>query len=905
MSLARWRYRIPFWLRRVFRARDMELDLDDELRDHIESQIVENLSAGMTPDAARRAAVVAFGGVERVKEDSRDVRRVSFADALASARHAIRSLRRGPAYTLASVATIALAVAAGSTVFTLVDTVLLRPLPYPDSDRLVGLWHTFPGIGLTLAGQSEGTYLSYRSGTQSFESIGAYGGGVATVEVPGSSRSPERMNISWVTASLFRTLEAHPIVGRLFTDSDEQGDAHLVAVLSERFWRTHFNGDPSVVGQRFHVDGISTEILGVLPASFAFPRSDVGVWVTFTIPRTPYLGSFYFRAVGRLRPGVTPRAAQAELQRILMNVPEKYPEQRAGVSTADALRKTHATVIVHRLRDDAIGSVGRNLWLVAGVVAMLGLVALSNVASLTLARVEARQRELAVRVTLGASRLRVWWNLASESVILSIAGGLLGTLLGLAMLTSLGRLGPTVMLDPIAGGDSQILVPRLDELHPNVTFALTALALTAAFCIVAASIGAWRLAAADVARLIREGGRSGSGSRATQRTRSVFVVADVALSIILLAGTGVLARSLMHLSAIRPGFDANDVLTFGTSAPPWIYRSGDEVRQFYRRALDAVKHVDGVETAGITTKLPLDGWWGALPVFAEDAGLATGVMPPLDGVSYTSGNYFATLRIPIIAGRSFADDAFDRDVADAVVSRDFSRLYWNDPNGARALGKRIRPDANGPWYTIVGVVEDVRDTALTAPPTRKAYFPGDGRNMSFVVRTRGSVPELTRSLERAIHSVDPSAPFSDVHPMTELVANAGLRIRFILLLLGLGAIATLTLGVVGLYGVIAYVVGFRSREIGIRIALGLQPSRAVGMIVRQGAVVIAMGAGAGFLAFMAFAKLLRAVAFEVSVVDVASLSIAVAVVTLVSTIATWAPARRAGRIDPAEALKSD
>lgn len=905
MSLARWRYGIPQWLRRIFRARDIERDLHDEIRDHIESQTAANIATGMRPDAARRAALVAFGGVERVKDESRDVRRISPFDAVTSLRHALRALHRAPAYTLASVATIALAVGTGSTVFTIVDTVLLRPLPYPESDRLVGLWHTFPGIGLTLAGQSEGTYLSYRAATQSFESIGAYGGGVATVEVPSSASSPERVNVSWVTASLFRTLRAHPIVGRLFTDSDEQGDAHLVGILSEQFWRTHYNADPTVVGRRLRVDGISTEILGVLPASFAFPRSDVGVWVTFTVPRTAYLGSFSFRAVGRLRPGVSPEAARAELQKILMRTPEAYPEQRAGVSTADAIRKTRATVVVHPLRDDAIGSVARNLWLVAGVVVMLGLVASSNMASLTLARVEARQRELAVRITLGASRLRVWWTLASESVAVSLAAGVIGTLLGLNALTLLARLGPTSMPDPIAGGDSQTIIPRLVEVHPNAVFALTTLALTMAFCIVSATISAWRLASADAARLVREGQRGGTGSRGTQRMRSVLVAADVALSLVLLASTGVLARSLIRLSAIQPGFDADNVLTFGTSAPPWIYGSGAQVRQFYRRALDAVRHVDGVESAAFITKLPLEGWWGALPVFAEDERLAAGAMPPLAGVSFTSGDYFATMRIPIVTGRSFIDREVDRGNDEVVVSRALSKLYWNDPSGARALGKRIRPDANGPWYTIVGVVGDVRDTALTSPPPAKVYFPGEGRNMFFAVRTRGAVPQLSRSLERAIHSVDPSAPFSDVHPMAELVSNAGIRLRFILLLLGVGTIATLTLGVVGLYGVIAYVVGFRAREIGIRIALGLQPNRAVAMIVRQGTVVVATGALVGVLAFGAFAKLLRAVALDVSVVDGASLFLAAAVVIGISMIATWAPARRAGRIDPAEALKSE
>ena len=831
------------------------------------------------------------------------MRSISLFEGFASLRHAIRALGRAPAYTLACVATIALAVGAGSTVFTLVDTVLLRPLRYPESDRLVGLWHSFPGIGLMLVGQSEGTYLSYRSATQSFESIGAYGGGVATVEVPRSSRSPERMNVSWVTASLLRTLKAHPIAGRLFEDSDERGDAHLVALLSEPFWRTHFNADPNVVGRTLRVDGIHTEILGVLPASFAFPRSDVGVWVTFTVPRIPYLGSFYFRAVGRLRPGVSPDAAKAELQRILMHVAERYPEQRAGVSTGEALRKAHAEVVVHRLRDDAIGSAARSLWLVAGVVALLGLVALGNVASLTLARVEARQRELAVRVTLGASRTRVWWNLASESVIVALTGGIVGALLGSSALTMLGRLGPTSMPDPIVGGDSQTLIPRLVEVHPDAGFLLTVLALTVAFCAVAVSIGAWRLASADAARLIREGGRAGTGSRSTQRTRSALVAANVALSLMLLAGTGVLARSLMRLTAIRPGFDPEDVLTFGTSAPPWIYGSGVRVRQFYRRALDAVQHVDGVQSAAFITKVPLEGWWGALPVFAEDARL-TG-MPPIVGVSYAGGEYFTTMRIPIVVGRSFLDQGFDRGNNEAVVSSAFSKLYWGDATGARAVGKRIRTDVNGPWYTIVGVAGDVRDTALTSPPPPKVYFPGEARNMFFAVRTRGAVPQLSRSLERAIHSIDPSAPFSDVHPMTELVSNAGIHLRFILLLLAVGATATLTLGVVGLYGVVAYVVGFRAREISIRIALGLQPNRAVAMIVRQVTVVVAVGAVVGLIAFIAFAKLLRAVAFDVNVVDVRSLSFATAVVIAISMMATWAPARRAGRIDPAEALKTD
>ena len=917
MRIEHWRYSVPLWLRGVFRRRDVERDIDDEIRDHIERQTARNVAAGMPFEEARRTALVAFGGVERVKDESRDARRLSIVDGVGQLRYAARSLWRVRSFALAGVTTIALAVGAGCAVLTVVRAVLLRPLPYPESDRLVGLWHTAPGIGMSILEQSSGTYLSYRKSAQSFESIGAYGGGIATVSYADPTLAPERVPVSWVTASLLQTLRVRPVVGRLFTDADEQGDAHLVTLLSEGFWRTRLGANPNVVGRTLRVDGINTQILGVLPASFAFPGSDVRLWVTFTIPPSQYLGSFNFRAIGRLRPGVSPAAAQRELQQILMRTPETYAEQRPGISTATTLAAARAAAIVHPMRDDAIGGVAPILWLVAATMGMLVLVAFGNVASLTLARVESRQRELAVRATLGASRARIWSSLATESAILSVVGGAAGVAIGLAALASLARLGPTVMPDPNVGGTGQIVLPRLNEIHPDATFAMTALALVATFCVLSTWIGAWRLATMDSARVLREGGRGSTTSRASQRLRSAFVAMEVALSLVLLSGSAVLGRSVLRLRAIEPGFDAANVITLWTSAPPWRYRTTIDISRFYRDALDAVRRIPGAERVGLASKLPLSGWWAASPLFAEGDTRPAGALPALIAGGSVGGDYFGAMGMPLVAGRSFDEAAVRRGAQEVIVTRGVARLYWNDSTGQRALGKRVRKDARDPWYTIVGVVGDVRDSALTAPATSAVYFPEETgpdstlvfprgvRDMAFVVRTRGPEASVVADIRRAIHALDPAVPVYDVATMTERVARAGRRMTVVLLLLGAGAVATLALGVVGLYGVITYVVSLRSREIGIRIAIGLAPERATRMLLEQGTTIVAVGAVIGVGAFLLFARLLTDLVFGVPAVDRAAVAAASFVVVAVAMLATWLPARRAASVDLMTALKAD
>ena len=377
-----------------------------------------------------------------------------------------RSLRRAPVFTFATVVTVALAVGVGSAVYTVLDAVLLRPLPYPHADRLVGLWHGFPGIGMSLVEQAPGTYWSYTH-AHAFASIGAYGQGMATVALAGPSATPERVPEAWVTPSLFQTLGTRPLMGRLFSAADDRAHAAPTAILSEQEWRGRWHADPNIVGRTIDIDGVATQIVGVLPATFAFPASNIAVWVPFVIPDNQYLGSFSFRAVGRLRAGVSLAAAQQELQQILAGVAKAYPEQRAGISTASALAATKAVVVLHPMRDDAIGSFARIRWLIAATVTVMALVAFSNVASLTLARAEARQREFAVRATLGASRTRVWWSLATESAVLSAVGGAAGMGIGLAVLAYLGHLGPTILPDPLLGGGGPVLIPASTRFIPT------------------------------------------------------------------------------------------------------------------------------------------------------------------------------------------------------------------------------------------------------------------------------------------------------------------------------------------------------------------------------------------------------------------------------------------------------
>jgi putative ABC transport system permease protein len=793
--------------------------------------------------------------------------------------------------------------------------VLLRPLPYPESERLVGLWHTAPGVGVPLLPQAPGTYVLYQN-AKSFESIGAYFDGESPIGHGSAPPVIERLPVAGVTASIFPTLRTRPLADRLFTETDELPGTQRVVVISERYWRTRLAATPSVIGTHITVDGLDREIVGVLPSTFAFPGSNIEIWAPIIIKPNGYLGLFGPRAIGRLRPGVTLDAAQRELQQILLRAPDTFAEQKPGLPTGPMLARTRAAAVVHPLRDDAIGGFAHILWIAATTIGVLVLVALSNLASLILARVESRQREFAVRSVLGASARRVWWSFLNEVLILAGIGGAIGLALGAAVLVVLPRTGATQLVDPRLADASRIVIPRLDEIHPGATLILSAIGITLLFLLAGATIGAGRLTTRDPGRTLREGGRAGTAGRTPQRLRAMFVAIEVALSLVLLSGSAMLGRSLQRLLRVDPGFNPAGAVTFWTSLRGTTYFDDLAIERFYHDAINRVARLPGVDIVGIVSKLPLENGPVLQLVTVEDAPPGSGAVGLPVAEAAASTDYFRAMGIPLVAGRSFDDANVRRGANEAVVGRSFAIRYWGDSTGTRALGRRIRAQASAPWYTVVGVVGDVRDTALTAAPMEVIYLPttlAEGttdifrvrHDMAFVLRTTRSAASLAAELRREIHAVDPSVPLLELQALSEEVSKSGRRLRFVLVLLGVGATMTLALGVVGLYGVIAYLVNLRSREIGIRIALGLTPSSATRMIVREGETVVAIGAVAGVIVFVAFARLLRSLTYGVSAVDGASLAIAIVIVIGVASLATWLPARRAARIDPAEALRNE
>ncbi|HVA57784.1 MAG TPA: ADOP family duplicated permease [Gemmatimonadaceae bacterium] len=820
-------------------------------------------------------------------------------------RDTVRALLRARTFSAAVVATVGLAVGAGCAVFGLVDHVLLRPLPYPNADRLVGLWHSFPGVGISLGGQSPGTYFAYRRSAKVFEDIGSYDASAVSVVYPDPRLSPERVRAGVVTASIFSMLGVRPLLGRTLDEADNARGAPPVVVISEGMWHDRFGGHADVLGKEIEVGGLNREIVGVLPATFAFPEPATQLWIPFgPDPQSAYLGSFVNNAIGRLRPGVTRAEAQRDLQRVLERIPQTYPEQRPGISTADLLRQARITAVVHWMRDDVIGGFDKVLWLVAATVALLVLVAFSNVASLVLVRIEARRRDLAIRTALGAPASDLWLRFVIETGGLTLIGGAAGFGLGAVGLRAMVRYAP-------AG------VPRLNEVRVDGTLIAAAILLTGLFAVWCAILAAARLGTTDRIGALRESGRSSTGGGDRQRLRTAFVAVQVALAVVLVSGAAVMMRSLRQLAAVRPGFNAANVMTFWTATPAIAYPTPARAAAFFREAVRRIGELPGVVSVGAASKLPLeiDGT-GARLVWVDGVPVPNDGFPPAYNTVAATDAYFQTMQIPLLAGRSFkpADGTDGRNTV--VVSQGFALHYWHDASGREALGRRIRVLPQGPWFTIVGVVGGVRDTSLTAGPTTNIYFPetsatdsvdtwmGSGA-MGFVVRTRADSPVSAKTLQGVIRQIDPSLPIYNPRPLAGTVADAGGRMSFALLVLAVGAIATLALSLVGIYGVIAYVVSLRRREIAVRIALGLMPSRATRMILRRAQHIAAAGALAGLVLFLGFSRLLGNLVFGVRPVDPGSLVGAVGIILAVAGIAAWTPARQAAAISPTEALTSE
>jgi putative ABC transport system permease protein len=882
----------PIWRRytRIF-GTDIVSDVDDEIEFHIETRAAEYVAAGMGPAQARARAVSEFGDMERAKRLCREIgeqqhrrrRLVEYVDTVRQdLRYAVRVLARSPGFAAAAVLTLALGIGANAAIFSLVNAVLLQPLPYRAPERLVRVWETSPS-GERRNVVSPGNYFDWRARAKSFAPLAAHSWayGVAMTD----DGEPTRVTLVDVTPSLFTTLGVGPALGRSFGDDDTvTGDA---ALLSDGFWRSRFGADPSVLGRRIILNERPHTIVGVMPPRFDFPSPNVEVWRPAPPTRlgpTERRGHNWY-VVGRLAPEASLASAQAEMHTVVAAITREYPEFMTGWG---------ANVVP--LHGDLVASVRPVLLVLLGGVGLILLIACANIANLLLARAVTREREMAVRGALGAMRGRLVRQLLTEGLVLAVAGGVLGLVLAAPVLRALIALAPADI--PLLEG------VRLDRTVLGFAAAATIIS-TALFALAPAA----RLARTDLQTMLRASHGSAGGLR-HGRLRNALLVGEVAVSLVLLIGAGLLLRSARHLSEVDYGFRADGLLGVFLDLPRARYDSTVKQVAFYDRLLERIRATPGVAAATATSEMPaaganmtfsytIEGRPAASPSGREDAQLLHVVTP----------EYFRVLGIPLVRGRTF--DA--RDDADAprvvIVNESFARRHWPREN---PLGRRF--SMRGPqdsWLEIVGVVGDTRMVSADAPPSPIFYIPHAQKQwhwlawMTLIVRAEpGRDPRsLAPIVQAAVAEQDRRLPIHRIATVHELYGESTARRRFATTLITVFAALALLLGTIGMYGVLSYAVAQRRREIGIRIALGAKPGKVMGTVLRQALMLTALGVMIGTGAALGLTRLLGALLYEVSPTDPITFVAVAVLLTVVAAFAAWMPAWRATRIDPLVVLR--
>lgn len=898
--------------RRVVRTgcEPVEGAVDDEIAFHLASRVSELQRRGFSDTDARRLAIAEYGDIEASRHElaavDRTLRRrrrvVAAFDGLSQdLRHAMRSLRRAPTFGLAAFGTLAIGIGALTTMFAIVNAVLLRPLPYRDPARLVGAWHDMAAINLPHAPQAVQTYYTYATQTRTIDGIGLYRETAANLSMIGQSADPQRVEVAACTASLFRVLGAMPLRGHLITADEDQPGAAPVAMISEGMWRSQFGSDPDVVGRMIDVNGVSRQIIGVLPRSFEIPTSRIALWIPLNLdPANPPPTAFTYGGIARLKPGVSPSAAERDFASVLPRAATLYPRFAPGVSTQQILAQTKPRPVLTPLRDDVVGAVSTTVWLTGAAALLLYLVACINVGNLALVRFDARQSELAVRQALGAGGARIARSYLGEIAIVALAAGITALAVSRTALALLASKGPADL-------------PRLAEVALDGRCVLFALVASSCAVLLGGAIPLRRLRRGTL--LLNRSTRGGTAGRAANRTRQTLVAAQIALALVALAGSALLVRSFMHLNAVQPGFDADHVATFWMSLPPGRYAKDTAIVRFYATLLDRVRALPGVVSVGLTSRLPLVArGFNDNPFYVEGAISTDERLPPLQLFTTVGGDYFQTMRIPLLAGKPF--DAMNQQrEGDAIISSRTASMFWHDSTGRSAIGKRFRVLPTSNWYTVVGVVASMRDSSLMKSPAPVVYFPQTAytdpaqrqtaRTMALVMRARSDPSSLNAAVQGIVRTLDSSLPLFDVQPMVTAVRASTARLRFTALVLGAAASVTLALGALGLYGVMGYVVTLRRREIAIRIALGAAPTTVAAATTRDAMRVTAIGMAGGVALFAATAPLARATLFGVTAWDPVAVGSAISILLVAAMLASWLPARRAAQVDPAEALRAE
>jgi putative ABC transport system permease protein len=819
-------------------------------------------------------------------------------------RHTLRRLLRTPAFTVATLLTLALGIGASVMVFSVVDGVLLRPLPYDRPTQLVDLSHELSLTGISRVDQSDATYLHYRHTNRTFSDVAAYR--VTTADVGaergaglGGVGSSEHVAAARVSANTFRTLGIQPLRGRAFHETEDDPSAPAVAIIGQRLWERKYGGAASVLGRRIEIDGVLHEIVGVMPARFDFPTSRVELWLPIGIdPARTKSAAFDYRAVGRLRSGVSLGVAAADLQRLLPTVPEEFP----GRLTAGGIAQTKMRAVVRPFRDVVVGDIGKVLWVIVGAVGFVLLIACANVANLFLVRIDGRQRELAVRRALGASQTTLAIELMSEGVLLTVVGGAVGLSLAAFGIATLRAL------------DTSIDIPRMAAVGIDGTVAMIAASVTAFAAILISLVPVVRSSALSHYAALTEITGAATAGRRRHRIRNALVIVQVAIALVLLSGAGLMARSFDRLRSVQIGFDAAHAFTFRVAVLGATHPTSGDAARLLVRTLDDLAALPGVQAAGVVTKLPLDDQARQdTALFVQDPPTRPGTIPNIHQSAFASPGYFRALGIPFLEGHTFEPPDPDRPRRDAIVSRALAERYWA---GGHAIGKRVRMIPAGEWFTIIGVTGNVRGTTIEQPPDEMIYLPivttpvldttrWTPRDVAVVVRATTAPALIATQVEDAVRREDASIPLYAARPMLDVVARAQARTTFTLMLLGIASSIALVLGAVGIYGVIAYVVSLRTKEIAVRLALGARASEVRGMVVRQALVVSLVGIVGGVVGAVGLTRALGSLLFGVSPTDVPTLAGSAFILLAVAAASSWLPARRAAAVDPALALRSE
>ena len=890
------------WLKRIFRRRRLDDELAEELRGHIEEKTEQLMRLENLPrKEAREAALRAFGNPALVETRSREVWQWSRLESvLADLKLALRRLIKSPGFATTVLLTLAIGIGANTAVFSVVNSVLLKPLPYPDSERLVSLWLNAPGAaglasfqkGLPL---SASMYFAFSENNRSFQSLGIWTANKANVT--GLAR-PEEVNVVSVTDGVFEALGSPQLTGRELTVADQLPYGPKNVVLSYGYWQRRFGGDRSVIGRTIVVDSKDSTIVGVMPRGFRVVDQDFDILVPFAFERNKQqLSGFGYQGIGRLKPGVTIREANADLARMIPIWMDSF-SNGPGTNPHDFV-KWRITPDLRSLKQEVIGNVGSVLWVVMGTIGLVLLIACVNVANLLLVRAEARQHELSIRAALGAGRGRIARELLLESLLLGLIGGVLGIVVAGGALRLLISIGPANL-------------PRLHEISLDAGSLFFTFLLSLLSGLFFGSIPAWKYSRSH-ATVSLGAARTVSASRERNRTRNILVVVQVAMALVLLVCAFLMIRTFQQLRRVDPGFtDAPSLETLQIAIPDSTIADPRMVIRVENNIADKLASIPGVTSVGFAGLVPMEGvepGWSAIFVEGKNENDR-----PIRSFNYVSPGYFQALGTRLIAGRDFTwNEIYDLQ-RKVIVSENLARESWGSAAGA--IGKRIQEGPRKPWYQVIGVAQDVRYNGVDERAPTIVYWPAlivssyfgpyTPRSATFVVRSsRAQTEAFLREVEEAVSSVNANLPVASLRTMQEIYSKSLASTSFTLVMLGIAASIALAMGIIGIYGVISYSVSQRTREIGIRLALGAQKGELRWMFVRSALALAGIGVLIGLGAAAAIAQLMRTLLFGVSPLDPLSFAVVPLILVLAAAVASFLPASHATAVNPVDALKAE